>query len=84
MLWNPNVLNTRNVAESEVADEAATDNLLCDGSFTLASALPGSSELKTDSSTSSTDKVVGWSTENVMIYSGLNSSNDDALEELSE
>lgn len=84
MLWNPNVLNTKNVAESEVASASATDTLLCDDAFTDASNLPSSSELKTDTSTSDSDLVVGWSTENVMIYSGVTSGNDDALSSLSD
>lgn len=68
-----------NVAESNADSKASTSNLLCDNSFADASNLPSTSELKTDSSVSSTADVVGWSTENVMIYAGVTSSEKDAL-----
>ena len=59
MLWNPNVLNELNVAETTVADEASTNTLLCDDAF--ADTLPGTSEF-TDNSSTATEFVVGWST----------------------
>ena len=83
MRWNPNVLNVKNVADSAAETSESTDTLLCDGSFTADSSLPSSSEFKSDLSTSDTTKVVGWSIDNVQIYSGLNSGTKDALETLS-
>ena len=76
MLWNPNVLNTLNVAECEADSEDNTDDLLCTTSFT--DDLPSSSEFS-DNSTSDPTNFVGWTMDNVAILPAYYSSSKDAM-----
>lgn len=69
-----------NVADSKVADEAATTALLCDKTFSTSGKLPSTIRY-TESAAYDDEYIVGYSIDNVAIYNALTSVNTDALKE---
>lgn len=77
MLWNPDVLNIKNVADDAVGSQAAEEAILCTDSYL--DNLPSSSVLNVNSTTNVTmSDVVAFTMQNVWISSAV-SGGQDAL-----
>jgi len=76
LLWNPDVLNVKNVADSTIASEDSTKSLLCDQGWSAS--IPNTSHLA-DNDSVDIDTFVGFSMDNVIIANALTSGDKDAV-----
>lgn len=74
------MLNLFNVDESTITDEATTETLLCDQTFSAT--LPAASAY-TETGTFDIDTIVGFTMDNVLISNAVDYASRDALEQMS-